>query len=553
VKNGDLNGMRVDGNGAGTTTATTTFKQFDNVTFANGTASGSSGVAYLQIYASTLYLASSGCSFGAGEAAGALPAAAVKLTGDGFSDGATETRAIFGATTCADTWTGGGTDKICLQTAKSDNDSTSNGIGDTPASNGAVVQFVRAAKSDTKGTIEGFPTAAFDWTTFAYYSTYVAYHDADSSSTKDRVYVRQADGSAATSSYYWEAAAGETIVGTPRWTTSGSTHYLYVALASGKVYQLVDNSSAHTLSATGASWTTNPFTGGSSTITAISTPLAVDATNVYVAGTAGANNRLWGAKQSDGTSVTGSPFTVGAAVTSASPVFWTSGGSTYVTVGLNGQVTHVDITNSAMTFSNTSPAGSVSGRIGYGWKTSPTLFVGDDASHMYGIDPTNATNASRWSYSVGGSTTISPATYDPTGDTLVFGTAAGKLYSLSTATGASVAAMTGYTSGYAPNSNADAFSSSPLYRAGILAAGNVGGATTGGRLYFIDRNSTASSPCTASGPNLLRQYNFGPSESVSGVSFDVGSNRYMVTTSSTVSDGRLYYIDQITDPTNSCN
>ena len=164
--NGDANGMRINGNGAGTTTATTTFKQFDNVAFSNGTSSAMSGVAYLQIYAPTLYLTSHGCSFGDGEALAALPAAAVKLTGNGFTDGATETRAIFGGTTCAATWATSASDKLCLTTAKSDNDATSDGIGDTAASNGAVVQFVRAAKTDTNGTIEGFPTAAFNWTNF---------------------------------------------------------------------------------------------------------------------------------------------------------------------------------------------------------------------------------------------------------------------------------------------------------------------------------------------------------------------------------------------------
>ena len=53
----------------------------------------------------------------------------------------------------------------------------SDGIGNTPATNGAVVQFIRRAPNDTAGTIEGFPVAAFDWNTFAYYSTYVTFHD----------------------------------------------------------------------------------------------------------------------------------------------------------------------------------------------------------------------------------------------------------------------------------------------------------------------------------------------------------------------------------------
>ena len=42
---------------------------------------------------------------------------------------------------------------------------------------------------DTAGNIIGFPTAAFDWNTFTYYSTYVAFHNA-SGGTSDVIYVR---------------------------------------------------------------------------------------------------------------------------------------------------------------------------------------------------------------------------------------------------------------------------------------------------------------------------------------------------------------------------
>jgi hypothetical protein len=544
VSGTDNDGMRINGSGPSNTTATTTFKRFDNISFTNGKASGSA--AFLQIYATTLYFHSNGCTFGVGEAANQLPTWAVQMRGNGYTNGATETRAIFGGTTCSTSWAVGGGDTSCTTAAKSDDDSASDGTGDHAGSDGAVVQFVRAVRTDTKGTVEGFPTAAFNWNTFAYYSTYVAYHDADDSSTKDRVYVRGSDGSAATSTYYWDTDVGETIVGTPRWNTSGSTHYVYVALASGKVYQLVDNTSAHTLSATGASWTTNPFTGAST----ITTPIALDMTNIYVGGTSGANNRVWSLVQTTGVATS---YNLNNAASSASPAVWTNGADTMVTVGQSGRITSVDITNSAMNVSNTSPAGTVSGRIGYGAKTSATLFVGDNQGNMLGITPTNATNASRWSYSVGASTTIGPSYYDYTGDTLMFGTAAGKLYSLSTATGNSVAAMTGYSSGFAPSSNTDAFSNAILYVSGVLIAGTTGGATTGGKLFFVDRNATAASPCTASGPSLIRQFNFGPSVTVSGVGYDGVTTRYMVTTSSNVSDGSLYYIDRIADPTGSCN
>ena len=70
---------------------------------------------------------------------------------------------------------------------------------------------------------------------------------------------------------------------------------------------------------------------------------------------------------------------------------------------------------------------------------------------------------------------------------------------------------------------------------GIIVAG-----TTTGKLYFIDRSAAT----------LVRKYDFGPTESVSGIGFDANANRFMVTTSdSATEDGRLHYIDRITDPT----
>ena len=93
------------------------------------------------------------------------------------------------------------------------------------------MQFIRAAESDTDGTLVGFPTAAFDWSSFNYYSTYVAFHNA--SGGNDTIYVRDESGNPL---YSWTDSADpisgtdETIVGTPAWTTIGGIHYVYVAV-----------------------------------------------------------------------------------------------------------------------------------------------------------------------------------------------------------------------------------------------------------------------------------------------------------------------------------
>jgi len=73
-----------------------------------------------------------------------------------------------------------------------------------------------------------------------------------------------------------------------------------------------------------------------------------------------------------------------------------------------------------------------------------------------------------------------------------------------------------------------------LYRSGVIAVG-----TTTGKLYFVNRRTT-----TGGTPVLMREYYFGSSEQVSGISYDSNANKYLVTTaSSTSKDGRLYVID----------
>ncbi len=119
---------------------------------------------------------------------------------------------MFGGATCHANQT---TNGYCNDSWAIDDDANNDGVGDpTPRGNEAVVQYVRGAGTDTAGTVEGFPTAAFDWNTFAYYSTYVAFHDV--SGTVDRVYVRTQTGAA---EYSWDTPSGEQIVGTPRWNT----------------------------------------------------------------------------------------------------------------------------------------------------------------------------------------------------------------------------------------------------------------------------------------------------------------------------------------------
>jgi hypothetical protein len=514
VQDTNASGMRINVDPS----AITAFTRFDNLVFLSGTTT------YLNIHATSLYLTSSGSRFGittGGVSDGTLPTNNVVLTGNGTADG--ETRIIFGTATCAAARTTAG---YCQDSWASDDDPDNDGIGNTPATNGAVVQYVRTAATDTAGTIEGFPTSAFDWNTFAYYSTYVAYHDA--SGTADRIYVRDQAG---TARYQWDTPSGETIIGTPRWVTSGTTHYLFVALTSGKVYRLVDTGAALV---TDATWggAVNPF---DCTCTIV-TPMTMDSSNIFFGGTRpGPLQRVWKIGLPAHAEPMGAPFPITPVLTAASPGVWTSGSTTYLFFGTVGNIIKFNATTHVVEATNTNPgSAAIRGRVVTAAIVS-RVFAGDDAGRMWAIDANNfGGTAMLWSYTVpGGDPIQSPAYYDHPGQILQFGTDGGKVIALNS----SGAALTGYP--FVPGATTDTIRTALLYSTGVLAVG-----TTTGKLFFIDRNNGTT------GPALIRQYAFGPSEAVSGIGYDSTVNRYMVSTADpATSNGRLYYIDVITDPT----
>ncbi len=506
------------------TSASTTFTEFDNVAF-----SGGSGAQYLLINASSLYLTSNGCTFDSGQTTGGTTKA-VTVAGNGTSDG--ETRAIFGGTTCATNWQGS-SGTSCGTAAKSDDDANNDGVGDNPSTNGAVAQFIRGAGTDTAGSVIGFPTAAFNWNTFSYYSTYVAFHNA-SGGTSDVIYVRDEAGNAL---YSWTVpTAGEAITGTPQWNTSGSTHYVYVATTQGHVYRLIDTATGTTsgsLSLDTTGWTTNPFNCSCT----ISTPLVMDASNLYWGSTTSGKN-FWTLGQSTESNPT--PVALTPTVTSAGLTVATISGTAYAFMGVTGDFLKISTVANSLTATNTLPGThAIKGRVVAGFNQSLTwrLFGGDDGGTMWAIDPgSNFSSATPlWSYPAGSSISGSPY-YDHDTDTLQFGTDGGAILSINASTGAVVV---GGASGYPYTPAAgDPITAAPLYYGGILAVGS-----TGGKLYFLDRNN-------GSGRTLLQQYAFGSNEAVSGIGYDVNVNRFMVTTANASNkDGKLYYFDLLTDPT----
>ncbi|HVY39162.1 MAG TPA: LamG domain-containing protein [Polyangia bacterium] len=513
-----------------TTAALPVFTKFNNIAFTSGT-----GSQLLSIKSASLYLSSTGCSFDSSTTK------SVALAGNGTSDG--ETRVVFGGATC-----GGAT---CGDSNKSDDDklnavgaSTPDGVGDNPSTNGAVVEFIRGYQDDTAGDIVGFPTAAFDWNTFTYYSTYVAFHNA-SGGNSDVVYVRDEAGNPL---YSWTVpTSGETITGTPQWTTVNSKHYVFVATSAGKVYRLLDtattgNSASATLTldtGSGAAWTTNPF-NCSCTIT---TPLALDANNVYWGSTT-SNKNFWTVGISNESNPT--PVQLTPVVTSAALTIATVSSTTYAFMGVTNSLLKISTAGNTLSDTNSSTGmGTIKGRVivGYDKTGLQRVFAGDDLGNFWAIDPGTSfnTNGGAWKYPGGSANAINGSPYyDHDTNTVQFGTNSGTIVVLTSGTSSYTLRNTAYP--YTPpgGGSGDPITAAPLYYNGILVVGS-----TKGKLYFLDRN-------TGTGVSIVKQYYFGPNESVSGIGYDPTFDRYMVTTAnSSTLDGRVYFFDSVSDPTSS--
>jgi hypothetical protein len=191
--------------------------------------------------------------------------------------------------------------------------------------------------------------------------------------------------------------------------------------------------------------------------------------------------------------------------------------------------------------------GSITGRVSYGTSflvaTSGTsrLYAGDASGTVWAMSPgTFSTSNYLWNYAAGSAVTDN--CYDAATDTLQFGTSTGKVIVLTGAgsgtTGVVLNAGYPYT---LPNS--DSVTTAPLYYSGVLVVGS-----TKGNLYFLDRN-TGPTGTPANSVAIIKEVNFGSTESVSSIGFDSNSNRFMVSTSSAANDGRLYYFDVVADPT----
>ena len=506
VKNTTSNGMYIN-SVAG---SSTTFTNFDNIAFSGGT-----GSYLLRIYATSLSLYGYGLTFDGSTTSN------LKLAGNGTGDG--ETRTYFGAT-CTST---------PCETYDADDDSEPDGTGDTANGTGdeAVAQWMRGAYDDTSGTIQGFPTTAFDWNTFVYWNTYVAYSNYGGST--DRLLARNTDGaylnSAGGAGYYWDLPGSRgDMIGTPRWTQEGVspgavTHYVYILTTLGYVYKLSDSGTAFTL-VTAQAW---PYRNGASA-TATSA-LAMDSNNVYWAGNDGAGARqmfsLTTAMVLNGTRPV-------VADVVASPALATVSSIDYLFTATNGKIYRTP-TNVSSEITSTVSTSTVYGRVTAVRRQG--LFprrhrqglgaLGHRPFDELGYQDTNRDAPLRRLF---GQQQMHGAESVPrlALSRLYFGDKDGHVYVLTTAAGAILNANYPFRPGLAT----DEFQTAPLYRSGVIVIGSVTG-----KVFVIDQNN-------GTGPALYQTYNF--QSAISTISYDT-DGYYVVGTA----DGKLYYLNGVTDPT----
>ena len=127
----------------------------------------------------------------------------------------------------------------------------------------------------------------------------------------------------------------------------------------------------------------------------------------------------------------GSPFTITPAITSASPALWIDGSTTYLFIGLVGNIIKLNVTQPDAGRDQHQPgSAAIRGRVS---ATSTTACSrATTAATMWAIDPNNFTGTNRlWSYTVRRAIrSRARPTIDQAPQVLHFGTEGGKVVAL---------------------------------------------------------------------------------------------------------------------------
>jgi hypothetical protein len=532
IQNTGTNGLYIDQ----VSSSSTTFTSFKNIDFL-GTTSGSS---LLRIDASSLNIVGDALTFDASNITNNVN---VRLVDRDATPSGSDVRAFFGAT-C--TISSAASD---CEAYDWDADTGNDNKADDTGNGGAVAFWGLRGHTDLAGTIEGFPSASFDWSTFAHWRTYAVYNNA--SGAVDRLYARDddtyTDGRAG---YYWDLSNGENFVGSPRWTTESGNHYVYVLTTLGNVYKLRDTGSAFV--AVASPWDT-PYrhTTGGTSATATS-PLIMDASNnLYWAGNNGGGSaRLF--SLSAGKSLN-NEFSISSNTINAVPALATYSGSTYLYAvtnlnGANGGIYRIlsDFSDSAR---NAAPTADVSGRVTV---VGAVAYILDTKGKMWTFDSTSSSLTAGWYYQDTGTTNHAASCasdanclaknmyLDPATSRVYWGDKDGHVYGVYNNAGTGTT-LTGFP--FRPGSSSDVFETAPLFRSlGTNLGSIIVIGAQNGNVYFIDRYNGST------GPAMYRKYEFG--SAVSSISYDRNSStdgEYMIATA----NGRLYYISStwVPDPT----
>ena len=523
VRDTDTNGMFINQ----TSGSSTTFTSFKNMTFSNGT-----GTTLLQISASSLTLEATGMSFDTANTTNN-----VKLT-DSPNAGNDVNMTIAG--TCV------APESEC-ESHDSDDDGDNNGAGENA---GSVVSWVRALYQvpTTSGTAVGFPVVTFDWTTFDYHSTYLVYNNVNGTTT-DRIYKREADGSASVNNVAapYELDIGtDDIVGQPRWTMSGSTYTVFLIDAKGKIHKIQETAGG--FSEVGSY---SHYDGsGTNRATAV-TGLGMDTTSLYFVGNE-ANGASANAPMLLRVSQAAMTLTNVSTVDSAN--FSTPVGNAVPTLvssklffPTNGRLLVWDLANTAASYITTHAIGDVYGRTS---AHSSQLWFIDNKGVLWVLNA-DSTAALIWKHTdtaTTGHTGTTCTTSCGTGTTCActasnlfvdyvagvayWGDKDGHLYAIKrngvTATSVSIGAASAYP--IRLETGSDVFDSAPLYRDGIIAIGSKTG-----NVYFVNRLTDSNVPA------LLKTVRLGASAAVSSISYDHELDRYVIGSS----NGKLYYVNKI--------
>ncbi len=427
-----------------------------------------------------------------------------------------------------------------------DADGNDDGVADAPAG-GAVVQWLYTTNIDLTGSIQGFPMPAFDWNLGTTYSTYSLMRDASGVGTADTIFVLDPNGdytNGATDAIlgYSFTLSGADIVGPLWWDTEGGTHVVYFGTRDGKVYKLIDDTAAKQLRpATGTLWESgglpSPFTHTS--LTAVTSPLISDGTNLYFGGQGPSGTGVYKvviatkAFALDLSLIPQDPIPTAGVEVATAPTWWDNQLGTrwvYFASGPPGGTIYRINTNSWM-IEGLHPASSgcvAITNVMYSIPDpTPYLYVGELNGRMNAVKAAGTVgdfSVQRTGFPFSSSGAIrGGAIVDFYTNRVFFGNASGNIYTLGGVVTPAVIATGG-----------GPIETMPLYQEGILYVSNKGG-----KVYCVDTNTSAG------GQFLLRTYNFG-TNALGDISRDGFSTGLLHVGTS---GGRTYAIPPMIDPT----